>query len=107
MLATVLTPMLYRMRLPFIPTGMRLDHAVIMPGVMALGMKTRGKRCRRIVARLMMTFIVVMATVIGIVTVVTRHDIDGVRLRAVIGGRIMAIVTAMPIATAAVYRTTG
>lgn len=107
MLATILTPMLYRTRLPFIPTGMRFDHAVIMPGIMALGMVTRRKRCRRIVARLMVALIVAMAAVTGIVTMVTRHDINGVRLRAVIGGRIVTIVTAMPIATAAVYCTTG
>lgn len=107
MLATILTPMLYRTRLPFIPTGMRFDHAVIMPGIMALGVITRRKRCRRIVARLMMALLVAMAAVMAIMTVITRHDINGVRLRAVIGGRIMTIMTAIPIATAAVYRATG
>jgi hypothetical protein len=89
-----------------IPTGLRLHYRVVVPGVMARAI-TGGKRCRRIVARLMMALLVAMAAVMAIMTVITRHDINGVRLRAVIGGRIMTIMTAISIATAAVYRATG
>lgn len=108
MLAPILTALFSGTLTPVIPTSLRSYQRVIMPGAMARRLITRGKRCRHIVARLLVTPVVAMVAIaVPIVTVVARHHIDRVRLRAVIGSRIMAVVTAMSIATAAVYRTTG
>lgn len=108
MLAPILTTLLRCPLTPMIPTRLRLDDAVIMPGAMTRRLITGGKRCRHIVARLLVTLVVAMAAIaVPIVTVMARHHINRVRLRAVIGGWIITIVTAMAVATAAVYRATG
>src|SRR3990167_1121341 len=100
----------------FTPAGLALYATVLMPAGLVMA-RRRGRQIAALVMPILViapavvatTVIIIAARVIAIIVmpVVPWHHIHRLTRHMVIGGRIMAVIAAMAIATATVYRTTG